>query len=90
MRLTLSPRCSLTHPQAEQSIKVIAPTSRKAHHHETHLPDDLTQAADARDCKHCKRKIVLFNSAFGELWVGARAVASCDKSPDTFHKPTTD
>ncbi|MEV4091055.1 hypothetical protein [Streptosporangium saharense] len=54
------------------------------------VPDDLTKVPGVRDCRHCGKLVVPFNSAFGRLWVGVRAVASCPESPDGGHRPEPD
>ncbi|MEV4097019.1 hypothetical protein [Streptosporangium saharense] len=52
------------------------------------VPDDLSQAPDARNCAHCGKRVVPFDSGWGRLWVSARAVANCDTSPDGGHHPS--
>ncbi|MBB4915552.1 hypothetical protein [Streptosporangium saharense] len=61
-----------------------------ARSYRAHVPDDLTQLPDARDCARCGRRIVPVDSAFGRLWVTSGADSTCPRATDRLHRPDTD
>ncbi|MFD0885244.1 hypothetical protein ACFQ08_11880 [Streptosporangium algeriense] len=48
---------------------------------------DPKTAPDAKDCKHCGKRIAPIDSAWGQLWATAGGASDCEKSPDSFHQP---